>query len=92
MTRTEVVRIVRQYLQAQPRPKPMVGITLDVLEDDIYEERYAWRVPIVPGRQPRWMYAYYEVLAEVEVDLQEKENLNALFVPVFPEEAAPLVA
>ena len=92
MTKTEVARIVRQYLQDQPRPEPMMGIALDVLEEGIEEERYAWRVPILPSRQPRWMYAYYEVLAEVETDLQEKEDLNVLFVPVVPEEAAPLAA
>lgn len=92
MTEKDVAGLVRRYLQKQARPEAMSGITLDVLDDQIYREKDHWRVPVLASAPPRWMYPYYEVLAEVETDLEEKEKLNVLFVPLVPEEAEPLAA
>lgn len=90
MTKEAVAQLVRQHLQNHARPDVLDGIALDVLEDDIYSENDYWRVPILPSTQPRWMYAFYEVLAEVESELQENIKLNVLLVPVVPEEVIPI--
>lgn len=90
MTEKDVAGLVRRYLQQQTRPEAMSGITLDVQENGIYPEKGYWRVPVLASAAPRWMYAYYEVLAEVETDLEEKEHLNVLFVPLVSEEVETL--
>ncbi len=84
MTKKEVGALVQKYLEKQR----LGDITFSVLEEEVRRERYAWYVPVLPSRQPEKMFAYYEVLAEVETEIDEKEHLNVLFMPVIPEEAA----
>ena len=84
MTKQEVGVMVQRYLDANP----LGDITFAVLPDGVRRERYSWSVPVRPSRQPQTMFAYYEVLAEVETQVEEKEQVNILFVPVYLEEAA----
>ena len=84
MTKKEVGVLVQKYLEKQH----LGDITFSILEDEVRRERYAWYVPVLPSKQPEKVFAYYEVLAEVETKLDEKENLNILFMPVIPDEAA----
>lgn len=84
MTKKEVGALVQKYLEKQR----LGDITFSVLEEEVRRERYAWYVPVLPSRQPEKMFAYYEALAEVETEIDEKEHLNVLFMPVIPEEAA----
>ena len=84
MTKKEVGVLVQKYLEKQR----LGDITFSVLEEEVRRERYAWYVPVLPSRQPEKMFAYYEILAEVETEIDEKEHLNILFMPVIPEEAA----
>ena len=84
MTKKEVGALVQKYLEKQH----LGDITFSILEEEVRRERYAWYVPVLPSRQPEKMFAYYEVLAEVETEIDEKEHLNVLFMPVIPEETA----
>lgn len=84
MTKQEVGVLVQKYLDVNP----LGDITLAVLPKDVRKERYSWRVPVRPSRQPEKIYAYYEVLAEVETQVEEHENVNILFAPVYEEETA----
>lgn len=83
MTRQKVGVLVQKYLDANP----LGDITFAVLLDEVQRERYSWSVPVRPSRQPQTMFAYYEVLAEVEMQVEEKEHVNILFVPVYLQEA-----
>ncbi len=85
MTKKEVSALAQRYLEKQHH---LEGITFSVLEEEVRRERYAWYVPVLPSRQPEKIFAYYEVLAEVETQLDENEHLNVLFMPVVPNEAA----
>lgn len=87
MTKKEVGALVQSYLGKQH----LGDITFSILGEEVRRERYAWHVPVLPSRQPEKLFAYYEVLAEVETEIDEKENLNILFMPVMPEEAATAV-
>ncbi len=84
MTKKEVSALVQKYLEKQR----LGDITFSVLEEEVRRERYAWYVPILPSKQPEKLFAYYEVLAEVETEIDEKEHLNVLFMPVIPAEVA----
>ncbi len=84
MTKQEVGVLVQKYLDANP----LGDITFAVLPDEVQRERYSWSVPVQPSRQLQTMYAYYEVLAEVETQIEEREHVIILFVPVYEEETA----
>ncbi len=87
MTKEEIGQAVRLRLQSQELPEALNGITLTVLDNQIYRENGYWRVPIRPSAPPRWIYAYYEVLAEIETELDETDHLNVMLVPLLPQDA-----
>lgn len=84
MTKQEVGTLAQKYLDANP----LGDITFSVLLNEVRQERYSWSVPVRPSQQPQAMYAYYEVLAEIETQIEEREHVNILFVPVYEEEPA----
>ena len=88
MTKKDVARIVQGYLEGQEHPD---GLTSTVQEQDIRRRNGFWYVPVLANAEPRRMYAYFEVLAEVETLVEEKENLDILFAPMFPDEV-PIAA
>ena len=90
MTKAIVAEKVRQELQGVE----VSGITLQVEEADVRKIDNWWRVPVRPSRWPRRMFELYEVLAEVEDNLQEREHLNILLATGTPldEEAEAGIA
>ena len=74
MTRAMVAEKVRQELQRVE----VFGITLQVVDEDVYQVDEWWRVPVHPSRWPTRMFDFYEALSAVEDDLQEAEHLNIL--------------
>ncbi len=84
MTKKDVGALVQKYLDKQR----LGDITFSILEEEVRRERYAWYVPVRPSREPEKIFAYYEVLTEVETEIDEKEHLNILFMPIVSEEAA----
>jgi hypothetical protein len=57
-------------------------VNLDVDEQRIRPGEYAWYVPVRPDREPRKLFPYYEALADVEEELDEKEQLRVVLTPV----------
>ena len=91
MTKAVVAEKVREELQGVE----VSGITLQVEDDDVYKVDNWWRVPVRPSRWPKRMFELYEVLAEVEDNLQEREHLNILLatgLPLEEDEEADAVA
>jgi hypothetical protein len=82
-TRERIAQTVRRYL-ANVRPG---GVTLEVVDTDIRQVDHWWRVPIRPSVWPARMFEYYEALAEVESEIQEKEHLNILLSTGEPQTA-----
>jgi hypothetical protein len=82
-TKQTVAEKVRKYLK-DCRPS---GITLDVVEPGIRKEEHRWYVPIRPSAWPAKMFEYYEALAEVEEQLEEREQLKVLLASGEPEAA-----
>jgi hypothetical protein len=83
LTRSEIAQKVRAYI----RDRHPGGVTLEVVEQGIHKMDYWWRVPVRPSAWPEKMFEYYEALAEVESEIQEKEHLNILLSTGAPEEA-----
>lgn len=72
-----VVRKVRLYLK-DCHPE---GINLEVIEQGVRREDFWWYVPVRPSLEPDKRSAYYEALAEVEGELEEKEKLTVFLAP-----------
>ena len=74
----QVAERVRYYLR-EARPG---GSNLEVLEDQIWPEEFAWHVPIQPDVEPKRSFEYYEILAEAMIELQDKEHISVYLTPV----------
>ena len=71
------------------------GVTLCVMDADVYQTGKYWRVPVSFSRWPERTFDLYEALAEVEDDIQEQEHLNILLAtgePLEEDEEAVAVA
>ncbi len=82
MTKERVAAIVRERL----KNVSVAGITMEVVGEDVYKIDEWWRVPIRPSRWPKRMFEFYEVLANVEDELQEQQHLNILMATGEPLE------
>ena len=81
MTREDIIRIVREHLERHP----LDGISLTVLDDLVRADNEWWHVPVQPSRQPKSTIPYYDVLATVEEEILEDEDVDVLLVPTAPE-------
>ena len=61
------------------------GVTIEVDPADVHREGSGWRVRVRPSAEPSDRFEYYEALADVAVELQEREHLNVFLVPSDPK-------
>ena len=61
------------------------NIDIKVVDGDIVKRDKWWHVTVVPTAQPPSMHQYYEVLANVENELQEEHDLKVWLVPTVPD-------
>ena len=85
----EIAESVREAILQVP---PLGNVTLDVLEQGIYPSTVAdqtwWRVPVIASPPQERLFPVYELIAEIQEHLQER-NRN---IVLFPEDAAETVA
>ena len=62
------------------------GVTLEVVDANIHKIDHWWRVPVRPSRWPKRLSDYYETLAELADELQEKEQIDVIFFTGAPAE------
>ncbi len=77
LTRQIVGRKVEQSLANHHRP----GWRVEILKEEIHRDNDWWYVPVRPDEETQRTIQYYDLLAEVESELQDEENLNILLVP-----------
>ena len=82
MAQEDVLQKVRASLEKHRRP----GWTLELLDAGIRQEDDWWYIPVRPGNETRRTVEYYDILAQVEGELQDEMHLNVLLVPVAPDE------
>jgi len=68
----EVAARVRPYVAA--RTVGDIALTLD--DTHIGLRNGYWRIPIRPSREPNPLFPYYEALADIEDEVQEKEGIK----------------
>jgi len=78
--RDEIAAVVSKYLE----PHQPANFRLRVRPAEMMQEDDWYYVVVEPSREDARSYEYYGRLAEAEGDLQEKENLKVLLVPVLP--------
>ena len=89
--KNEIAQQVRDVIAKTP---PLKGIKLDINPQGIFDTDVAgkiwWRVPLIATPRPRRLSALYEVLAEIEDELQAERGLDILlFVGNPVEDEAP---
>ena len=77
ISKKEVVEAVRRTL----RDRHPGGATLDIVEQNIRREEFAWHVLVQPDFEPERMFEYHESLADAEIELADRENLNVFLIP-----------
>jgi hypothetical protein len=80
MTENDVIALVEKYL----KPHQPADYKLKVSPEGIRRDDDWWYVVVQPDREDVRSYDYYGRLTEAELDLQEKEHVNVLLVPVLP--------
>lgn len=56
--------------------KRLGDITLHIDNVQIHLRNGYWRVPVRPSREPDPLFPYYEMLANIEDEVQEKEGIK----------------
>ena len=82
MGEKEVVEIAGRYLKSR-HPG---GVTLEALAEGVRHEQDWWYVPVRPSEEPKRRYEYYEALSDVETELEDKEHITVLFLPIAPQD------
>jgi len=77
LTKRNIAELVRGYLSKIR----MDGLTVEVVDRGVRQEEQWWYVPVRTNKEPRRLYRLYEELAEVECDIEDKENLHVFIVP-----------
>ena len=72
MTKELIAEKVRQEIAGVEVP----GITLQVMDEDVYQANDYWRVPVRPSRWPKRMFDFYEAMSAVEEELQDTQHLK----------------
>lgn len=72
LTAQEVANRVRPYVAS----KKVGTISLSLDEGRIQLQHGYWRIPIRPSVEPQPLFPYYEALADLEDEVQEKEGIK----------------
>ncbi len=78
--RARIVALAQKYLEPHQAP----DYRMEVEADSIQQDDDWYYVVVIPSRYDIRSYDYSARLAEAELDLQEKEQLNVLLVPALP--------
>ncbi len=78
--REKIAAVVSRYLEPYQPP----DFRLNVRPDEIMQDDDWYYVLVEPSREDARSYEYYGRLAEAELDLQEREKMKVLLVPVIP--------
>jgi hypothetical protein len=71
-TKKKVAAVVREYLKGcHPG-----GVTIEVVEENIYKSYYEWRVPLRTDFEPPNHSEFTEEIIEVETEILENEGWN----------------
>jgi len=82
LDRESVTNLVREHLGRHSAE----GFSVEVLEHLVRHDNDWWHVPVRPSRRLPRISPYYELLAEVEEEIDEQQGLNVLLVPTLPDE------
>ncbi|MCI0742120.1 MAG: hypothetical protein L0Y72_24055 [Gemmataceae bacterium] len=66
--------------------------TVRVVDGEIEKRNGCWYVAVTPSAQPRSNYKLNGILADVELDLLEKHDLNVWLVPINPEQVGDAIS
>ncbi len=60
-------------------------VRFTILMEGVRQEDDWWYVPVQPSEEPAKTSDYYDLLARVQTELLEEDDLNIVFIPTAPE-------
>jgi len=81
-SKQQIVDLVNRYL----RDRHPEGLDLLALTDGVRREAEWWYIPVKPSAIPQRSFPYYEALADVEEELEQKEKLDVVLVPTYNDD------
>ena len=83
MTRENLSKIVHESLQKHTRG--FGNYRFEVVLDSVYQdEEQLWHVPIRPDRVVERRGAFYDLLNDVEKQIEQDHQINVMIVPIRP--------
>ena len=80
-SKKKILQLVKDHLK-----KIRLGdIAINVVNGEIKKEDAWWYVTVEPATQPQSMHQYYEVLSNIEDDLEAKYKVQVFLVPSIPD-------
>jgi hypothetical protein len=83
--KTESKKSVLELVKSQLQKVRLGNIAISVVNGDIEKRDAWWYVTVEPSTQPPSMHQYYEVLGNVEEELEAKHNIRVFLVPTVPD-------
>lgn len=79
---------VRKAIQRfSPEIEQAVGVkSIEILNEGIRQEGRWWHIPVLARPDPRRNFPYYELLAEIEIDLHKNHDVRVLLEPIFEDD------
>src|SRR5947209_16368062 len=78
-------RAVAEKVAEYPKECHPGGVTVEVDPGGVQRRESSWRVRVRPSTEPPKLFEYYEALADVEIELAERDHLNVWLVTADPE-------
>jgi hypothetical protein len=84
--RDDVIHIVESAIEKQLASHPDFKAKISVHKKSVRKaEDDWWYVGVYPSAQLKTIYYFYDIIAQVEGDLQDEKNLKIQLVPVRPK-------
>jgi len=80
MTKEEAIKVVEKHL-SRPKYRPK-KYRLRVIARASRQEDDWWYICVRPSSSNIRLYDYYDILAQVEREIEDEENMNIALVPV----------
>jgi len=83
MTEQQMEQIIQEHLQDLPRV-----LEVELVASSVRQEGTWWTAAVQARHEPPRAWRYYEILADIETEIEDKHGVKLMLVPVTWSEPA----